>query len=79
MNKRKEEDSGDERFYCCCWSCDLQGHVYVLAAGEERTIKVFDVTNGKLDKILSGHGKCVNDLRAHPLKPYIVLSCSKVI
>ncbi|KAK3368954.1 WD40-repeat-containing domain protein [Lasiosphaeria ovina] len=63
--------------HACCWSRDPEtGHPWLLVAGDDARIKVYDVKEGKLIRTLVGHGGGINDLATSPMNPLIIASAA---
>jgi polycomb protein EED len=49
----------------------------LAVAGLSGVIRVIDVSAELIFKNLKGHGNSVNDVRAHPCAPHLLLSASR--
>lgn len=68
----------EEDLYAVCWTLDMATLSVLLVAGGKRgPIKVLDSHRMQAHCVLHGHGDAVNDIRAHPTDPALVLSASK--
>ncbi|KAA0148991.1 hypothetical protein FNF29_06282 [Cafeteria roenbergensis] len=72
-----DEDAGED-FYAVRWTVDVAtGAPLIAAAGKRGPIKVLDAARMQAHCVLHGHGDAVNDIRAHPTDPSLILSSSK--
>lgn len=72
-----DEDAGED-FYAVRWTIDVAtGAPLIAAAGKRGPIKVMDAARMQAHCVLHGHGDAVNDIRAHPTDPSLILSSSK--
>jgi polycomb protein EED len=68
----------EEDFYVCTWTlAEADGTPLLAAAGKRGLVQVIDARHGTLHRSLVGHGGAVNDLKAHPREPALLLSCSR--
>ncbi|GAB1318790.1 hypothetical protein MFIFM68171_09000 [Madurella fahalii] len=61
-----------------CWSRDPETQeAWLCVAGNDSTVKVYNVLKGTLVKTLVGHGGGINDLATSPSDPSIIASASE--
>ncbi|KAM7188216.1 WD40-repeat-containing domain protein [Rhypophila sp. PSN 637] len=71
------DDDETARNCTCCWSKDpVTGAPWLLVAGNDAKIKIYDVVEGKLVRTLVGHGGGINDITTSPANPAIIASAS---
>ncbi|KAI1635428.1 WD domain-containing protein [Biscogniauxia mediterranea] len=71
------DDDQDALNCSCTWSKDPETEVpWLCVAGRDAKIKVYDVVNGKLVKVLVGHGGEINDLATCPANFLLIASAS---
>lgn len=72
-------DDDKEALNCSCtWTKDPETEVpYLCVAGRDAKIKVYDVVQGKLVKVLVGHGGEINDLATCPTNFLLIASASE--
>ena len=83
------DDNADEQYYACAWCEASSGELLLAVAGQTGVVRVLDVsaeakknagttaTAPLVFRDLRGHGGSVNDVRAHPCAPHLLLSASK--
>ena len=87
------DDNADEQYFACAWCEASSGELLLALAGHTGVVRVLDVSavpakkkrcdatettrNLALFRDLRGHGGSVNDVRAHPCAPHLLLSASK--
>ncbi|RYO86317.1 hypothetical protein DL766_009660 [Monosporascus sp. MC13-8B] len=61
----------------CTWTKDPETEApYLCIAGRDAKVKVYDVIEGKLVKVLTGHGGEINDLATSPTNFLLIASAS---
>ncbi|KAJ2998278.1 hypothetical protein NUW58_g378 [Xylaria curta] len=71
------DDDQDALNCSCTWSKDPETEVpWLCVAGRDAKIKVYDVIEGKLVKVLVGHGGEINDLATCPTNSSLIASAS---
>ncbi|KAF2091681.1 WD40 repeat-like protein [Saccharata proteae CBS 121410] len=73
------DDEKDTLLNSLCWSQDINtGDPLICVASDcPPNITVLNVRTGKLARVLTGHGKAVNDIKISPSSPTILASASK--
>jgi polycomb protein EED len=86
------DDNADEQYFACAWCEASSGELLLALAGHTGVVRVLDVSAAATKKKrgdatetasvalfrdLRGHGGSVNDVRAHPCAPHLLLSASK--
>lgn len=74
-----EDADHDEQFYCVAWTYNANGNHewWVCAAGKKGVLRIINVTKGKLESSLTGHGEAINDVKVHPRDSSLVITASK--
>ena len=74
----KDEDE-EEMFFTCCWCVaqTAEGATMLAISGQNGNVRVINTAAAEIFRTLKGHGNSVNDVKAHPLAPHIILSASK--
>ena len=87
-----KDDNEHEQYFACAWCEASTGELLLALAGHTGLVRVLDVSaeanDAKNDakkktfvpslfRDLRGHGGSVNDVRAHPCAPHLLLSASK--
>ncbi|KAM7536433.1 hypothetical protein Aperf_G00000086156 [Anoplocephala perfoliata] len=78
-------DPSNEEFYCCAWSCLLDGNYaedpargqqVVAVTGKNGVIRIICPSLAKCMGSFVGHGQAVNELKFHPSNPSLLFSFS---
>jgi polycomb protein EED len=85
-----KDDNEHEQYFACAWCEASTGELLLALAGHTGVVRVLDVSaevndaqkhaqkkTPSLFRDLRGHGGGVNDVRAHPCAPHLLLSASK--
>ena len=85
-----KDDNEHEQYFACAWCEASTGELLLALAGHTGVVRVLDVSaevndaqkhaqkkTPSLFRDLRGHGGSVNDVRAHPCAPHLLLSASK--
>lgn len=69
----------DEEFYTVSWTFNVNGanEWWLVSAGARGVLRVFNISAGKLEKTLVGHGESINCAMTHPRDPALILTASK--
>lgn len=69
----------DEQFYTVSWTFNVigTGEWWLVAAGARGVLRVFNISVGKLEKTMIGHGESINCAMTHPRDPALILTASK--
>ncbi|CAD6266549.1 unnamed protein product [Miscanthus lutarioriparius] len=73
------DEDKDESFYTLSWTKDKVdgGSPLLVAAGNNRIIRVINCATEKLAKSLVGHGGSIHEIKTHASKPSLIISASK--
>jgi len=72
------DEDPQEDLYAVRWTIDVTtGAPLLAAAGKRGPIKVLNSARMQAHCVLHGHGDSVNEIRAHPTDPSLILSASK--
>ena len=81
------DDDPEEQYFACAWCEASTGELLLAVAGRSGVVRVLDAsapgtraggkTRAPVFRDLRGHGGSVNDVRAHPCAPHLLLSASK--
>ena len=84
-----KDDNEHEQYFACAWCEASTGELLLALAGQTGVVRVLNVSSApandavsrkqrlSLFRDLRGHGGSVNDVRAHPCAPHLLLSASK--
>ena len=71
----------EEDYFACCWCASAipgnEGAMLAVAGGYKGVVRVIDCTKEGVYVNLRGHGGGVNDVKAHPTSPHLLLTASK--
>lgn len=76
------DEDDEEDYFACCWCAsavpETSGRpMLAVAGGYKGVVRVIDCVARVVRVNLRGHGGGVNDVKAHPLRPHLLLTASK--
>ena len=76
------DEDDEEDYFACCWCAsavpERSGRpMLAVAGGYKGVVRVIDCVARVVKVNLRGHGGGVNDVKAHPLRPHLLLTASK--
>ena len=76
------DEDDEEDYFACCWCSsaarETSGRpMLAVAGGYKGVVRVIDCVARVVHVNLRGHGGGVNDVKAHPLRPHLLLTASK--